>query len=305
MKRIDMGISGLHASAIGIGCMRMADKNEKEIARLVDKALSLDIDLFDHADIYGKGEAERLFGKVLSNTPSLREKMVIQSKCGIREGWYDLSKAYILQSVDKILSRLGTDYLDVLLLHRPDSLMEPEEIAEAFGLLQDSGKVHYFGVSNMNPVQIELLNTYVSQRIIINQLQFSAACTGMVDSGIHVNVPDVSGCSRDAGILEYCRAKRITIQTWSSLQYGFFAGTFLNSEKYPVLNALLSELAQKYDCTEAAIAIAWILRHPAKLQSIIGSTNPKRIEEIAAAGDITLERKEWYDIYKAAGNQLP
>ncbi len=305
MKRIEMGAGGLYSSAIGIGCMRIADKTVKEVALLVDKALSLGIDLFDHADIYGGGESERLFGRVLSETPSLREKVILQSKCGIREGWYDLSKEHILQATEGILSRLGTEYLDLLMLHRPDSLMEPEEIAEAFHLLWASGKVRYFGVSNMNPAQIELLQTCFRQKIIVNQLQFSAARTGMVDSGIHVNVPDETGSSRDGSILEYCRAKHITIQTWSSLQYGFFAGTFLNNDKYPALNTVLYNMAQKYGCTEAAIAIAWILRHPAKMQSIVGSTSPERIEDIAAAGEITLERKEWYDIYKAAGNQLP
>jgi predicted oxidoreductase len=305
MKRIDIGSSGLCASAIGIGCMRITDMNVKELAVLVDKALSLDIDLFDHADIYGGGEAERLFGRLFAETPSLRGKMVLQSKCGIRDGWYDLSKEHIMQSTEGILKRLGTDYLDLLMLHRPDTLMEPEQIAEAFDELYTSGKVRRFGVSNMNPAQIELLQTYVGKRLIVNQLQFSAAHSGMVDSGIHVNVPDEMGSSRDGSVLEYCRTKRITIQTWSSLQYGFFAGTFLNNEKYPALNAVLTELALKYECTEAAVAIAWILRHPAGMQAIVGSTNPKRIEEIAAAGRITLERKEWYDIYKAAGNQLP
>lgn len=305
MKRIDIGTSGLCSSAVGIGCMRITDMNVKDLALLVDKALSLDIDLFDHADIYGGGEAERLFGRLLSETPSLREKIVLQSKCGIRDGWYDLSKEYIIQATDGILDRLGTDYLDLLMLHRPDSLMEPEEIAEAFNTLQASGKVRHFGVSNMNPAQIELLHTYVGQPLIVNQLQFSLARTGMVDSGINVNVPDEVGSSRDGSVLEYCRTKCITIQTWSSLQYGFFAGTFLNNEKFPALNAILTEIAQKYECTEAAIAIAWILRHPAGMQAIVGSTSPKRIEEIAIAGEITLERKEWYDIYKAAGNRLP
>ncbi len=305
MKRIEIGGSGLYSSAVGIGCMRISDMGVKEVAGLIDKALSLGIDLFDHADIYGGGEAERLFGCLLSETPSLREKVVLQSKCGIRDGWYDLSKEYIIQATEGILKRLETDYLDLLMLHRPDSLMEPEVIAEAFNILQAEGKVRYFGVSNMNPAQIELLKTCVGQRLIVNQLQFSAAHTGMVDSGINVNVPDETGSSRDGSILEYCRAKRITIQTWSSLQYGFFEGTFLNSEKYPALNAALKEIARKYECTEAAAAIAWILRHPAGMQAIVGSTNPKRIEEIAAAGDIMLERKEWYDIYKAAGNQLP
>lgn len=304
MKMIDIGKSGLTASAVGIGCMRISELSARELETLIHTALDAGINLFDHADIYGGGQCESLFGEVLAGQPQLREQMVLQSKCGIRQGYYDLSRDYILSSVDGILRRLHTEYLDLLLLHRPDSLMEPEEIAEAFDNLADSGKVRFFGVSNMNPAQIELIQSATGQRLVVNQMQFSLARSGMVDSGIHANVPSAQD-SRDESVLEYCRLKNITIQTWSPLQYGFFAGTFLGSEKFPELNAQLNALAEQYGVTPGAIAVSWILRHPAKMQVICGSKNPRRISELAAATQVDLSRQEWYSLYCAAGNDLP
>lgn len=304
MKTIDIGKSGQIASAIGIGCMRISELSVKETEALIDTALSVGINLFDHADLYSGGVCEELFGKVLEQSPSLREQMILQSKCGIRQGYYDLSKKYILTSVDEILGRLKTDYLDLFLLHRPDTLMEPEEIAEAFEQLSRSGKVRAFGVSNMNPAQIELLQAATGHRLLVNQLQFSLANSGMVDSGIHANVPS-SRDSRDDSVLEYCRLKNITIQTWSPLQYGFFEGTFLGSDKYPDLNAKLNCLAEKYGVEPAAVAIAWILRHPAGMQVLTGSKSCRRIVQMAAAAQINLTREEWYGLYCAAGNVLP
>lgn len=305
MKKIDIGAGGIKVSAMGIGCMRISNLTVGDVSALVNSVLDMGIDLFDHADIYGDGTCEDLFGKMFAETPSLRSKMILQSKCGIRKGSYDLSKKYILGAVDGILQRLQTDCLDILLLHRPDSLMEPEEIAEAFDILHKAGKARSFGVSNMNPNQIELLQAYTNQRLVANQMQFSVACSGMVDSGINVNVPNKNGDSRDESILEYCRLKKITIQTWSPLQYGFFDGVFLGNEKYPELNAKLNELAEKYSVEPATIAIAWILRHPAKMQVISGSTNAERIAQMARASDIELSREEWYEIYRAAGKMLP
>lgn len=305
MKRVRLGHMGPEASAIGIGCMRIASLSTGEISALIDAALAAGIDLFDHADIYGGGESEALFGKVLRERPGLRESMVLQSKCGIRKGFYDLSAAHIVRATEGILSRLLVDNLDILLLHRPDALMEPEEIAEAFSQLHRQGKVRSFGVSNMNPAQIDMLQQAIPNKLLINQLQFGVAHTGMVDSGICVNVRDGGGASRDAGVLEYCRAKQMTIQAWSPLQYGFFEGIILGSDKYAPLNRQLDACAARHHCTSAAIAIAWILRHPANMQAIVGSTNPGRITEMARWGDISLTREEWYDIYKAAGNRLP
>lgn len=304
MKTIDIGKSGLNASALGIGCMRISELSVKETEELIDTALGLGINLFDHADLYSGGVCEELFGKVLAQRPSLREQMILQSKCGIRQGYYDLSKDYILTSVDQILDRLKTDYLDLFLLHRPDTLMEPEEIAEAFDRLFRSGKVRAFGVSNMNPSQIELLQAATGHRLLVNQMQFSLACSGMVDSGIHANVPSGRD-SRDSSVLEYCRLKDITIQTWSPLQYGFFKGVFLGSDKYPDLNAKLDSLAEKYGVEPAAVAIAWILRHPAGMQVLTGSKSRRRIVQMAAAAQVDLTREEWYGLYCAAGNVLP
>jgi predicted oxidoreductase len=237
--------------------------------------------------------------------PSLREKMILQTKCGIGRGTYDFSKEHILEAVDGSLKRLRTDYVDVLLLHRPDALVEPEEVAEAFTILQNAGKVKYFGVSNQNPMQIELLTKFVKQKIVFNQLQLSITNTGMVNAGINVNTEFAGSIDHDGSILDYCRLKDITIQPWSPFQYGFFEGVFLDNDKFPELNLKINAIAAKYGVTNTAIAIAWILRHPAKMQPIIGTTNPGRVKDSCKASGVTLTRQEWYDIYLAAGNKLP
>jgi len=305
MKYIDLGGSGLNASAIALGCMRISSMNIDEVSALVYKCLELGINFFDHADIYGGGVCEELFGKLFKEDKTLRDKMLLQSKCGIRKGYFDFSKEHILTSTDGILKRFGIDYLDVLLLHRPDTLMEPDEIAEAFDKLADSGKVRYFGVSNMKPEQIKLVQGAVKQRLIVNQLQFSATNTGMIDSGLFVNMEYDQSVDRDGSILEYCRRKNITIQTWSSLLYGYFDGTFLDNDKFPQLNAVLDRIAKEKGITKASLAIAWILRHPANMQAIPGTTQQSRIADIAKGADIELSRPEWYEIYTSAGNKLP
>lgn len=304
MKKMDIGNSGLVSSAIGIGCMRIAELSVKEVEAFIQNALNLGINLFDHADIYGGGQCEKLFGKALAGTPGLRDRLILQSKCGICKGYYDLSGDYILDSVEGILRRLQTDHLDLFLLHRPDALMEPEEIAEALHWLYCSGKALAFGVSNMNQAQIELLQQATGHRLVVNQMQLSLACSGMIDSGLHANVPAPTD-SRDGSILEYCRRKHITIQTWSPLQYGQFRGVFLGNEKYPELNAELNRLAEVYGVEPAAVAIAWILRHPARMQVLTGSKSTRRIEQMAAAAQIELTREQWYGLYRAAGNVLP
>jgi len=232
--------------------------------------------------------------------------MIIQTKCGIRPGTcYDFSKQHILKSAEASLKRLKTDYIDIFLLHRPDTLMEPEEVAEAFETLKQQGKVRCFGVSNQNSSQIELLNHYCGNKIIVNQLQLSIAHCDFIDSGLNVNVHNDAGTVRDGGILEYCRLKGITIQAWSPFQYGMFEGVFIDSDKFPELNRLMGELAEKYHVSKNAIAVAWILRHPAKIQAVVGSTNKQRIAEISQASNLTLTREEWYALYMAAGKQLP
>ena len=305
MKRINLGNGALPASEISLGCMRMAGLSAKDAELVVKTALEEGIDFFDHADIYGGGKSEEVFAKAIGMKPSVRETVLLQSKCGIRQGFFDFSREHILASVDGILKRLETDYLDVLLLHRPDTLVEPEEVAEAFSLLHRTGKVRHFGVSNQNPMQIELLQQSVQQKLIANQLQLSITNTGMIDSGINVNMKIDRSLDRDGSILEYCRLKGITIQPWSPFQYGFFEGAFLDNPKFPELNAKIDELAAKKGVTNTAISIAWLLRHPAKMQPIIGTMNPQRIRDIAKASSVELSRPEWYEIYRAAGNALP
>ena len=305
MKQIKLGNSALEVPEIGLGCMRITGLGSARAVReLVDTAMDCGINFFDHADIYAKGEAECVFGEAVD--PALREKIIIQTKCAIRPGvCYDFSKEYILKSVEGSLTRLNTDHIDILLLHRPDTLMEPEEVAEAFTTLEQQGKVRCFGVSNQNPGQIELLNHYCGNKIIVNQLQLSIAHCDFIDSGLNVNIHNDAGIDRDGGILEYCRLKGITIQAWSPFQYGTFEGVFLGNDKFPELNRLMDELAEKYHVTNNAIAVAWILRHPAKIQTIVGSTNRQRIIDISQASGVTLTREEWYALYLAAGKQLP
>lgn len=305
MKTIMLNNTNLSIPEIGMGCMRIVElENADAVKSWVDTALENGINFFDHADIYGKGRCEELFGKIL--TPSLREKIILQSKCSIRPGIaFDFSKEHILNSVDGILKRLNTEYLDILLLHRPDALMEPEEVADAFRILKENGKVRHFGVSNQTPMQMELLSKYCDEPLLINQLQLSIAHCPMINSGINANMYNDSGINRDGGILEYCRLKDITIQAWSPFQYGMFEGVFLGNEKFAELNRLIDNLAEKYNVTNSAIAVAWILRHPAGIQTIVGTTNKDRIAQISKASEIRLTREEWYALYMAAGNKLP
>jgi predicted oxidoreductase len=305
MKKINIANSEISASEISLGCMRITELSKQDASILVNTALEEGINFFDHADIYSGGKSEEVFAQAIDMSPGIREKLIIQSKCGIRKGYFDFSKEHILESVDGSLKRLKTDYLDVLLLHRPDALVEPEEVAEAFTILHNSGKVRYFGVSNQNPMQIELLSKYLNQKLIINQLQFSITNTGMIDSGINVNMKIDRSLDRDGSILDYCRLKDITIQAWSPFQFGFFEGIFLNNDKFPELNQKIDEIAEAKGVPNTAIAIAWILRHPAKIQPIVGTTNAGRLKDICKASQINLTRPEWYDIYKAAGNTLP
>jgi predicted oxidoreductase len=264
------------------------------------------INFFDHADIYGGGECESHFAKSLQMNASLREKMIIQSKCGIRKGFFDFSKEHIMNSVDGILKRLQTEYLDVLLLHRPDTLMDPSEVASAFETLYDQGKVRYYGVSNFNPMQIEMLQKAVPDPLVIDQLQFSMAHTPMIDSGLTVNMHTNQSVNYEGSVLEYCRLKNITIQAWSPFQKGFFEGPFLgDQEHYAKLNEVIDRIADKYQVTNTAVAVGWITRHPANIQVILGTTNLQRMKDCCKGSELPLTREEWYELYKAAGNMLP
>ena len=292
--------------AIVVGCMRLADKNVSDMQSFLHTALEQGAYFFDHADIYGGGQSETIFGEAMAKDPSIkREELFLQSKCGIRQGFFDFSKEHIIASVDGILKRLQTDYLDALLLHRPDALVEPEEVAEAFEELYTKGKVRYFGVSNHKPMQIELLKRYVKQPLIINQLQFSIPVSNMVANGLEVNMTSDGAYERDGSVLDYSRLNDMTIQAWSPFQMPNWQGCFIDSEKYPQLNQVLQELAEQYGVSKTTIATAWILRHPAGMQVVTGTASEKRLAEIIKASEINLTRQEWYRLFLAAGHILP
>lgn len=303
MYNIELGKSGLSVPTVAVGCMRISGMSEKEASAFVNVALEGGANFFDHADIYGGGQSEVVFGKAVSSVP--REDVIIQTKCGITRGLFDFSYEHIVKSVEKSLQRLDTDYIDVLLLHRPDILMEPEEVARAFDYLLEKGMVRHFGVSNQNPYQMELLQKYLSMPLCANQLQFGIMHTPMISSGVNVNMYNDSSPIRDGGVLDYCRLKDITVQCWSPMQYGFFEGCFIDNEKFPELNLALEKVAEKYNVSKTTVAIAWILRHPAKMQPVTGTTDLGRLSDCLKAAEIKLSRDEWYDIYKAAGNVLP
>ncbi|MDR3146582.1 MAG: aldo/keto reductase [Treponema sp.] len=306
MRTINLGLSGLRVPVIAVGCMRINGIDKSEAEGFVKAALDLGANFFDHADVYGGGTCESIFAGAVGMNTAVREKIFLQTKCGIRPGVaFDFSKEHILASVDGSLKRLKTDYIDVLLLHRPDILVEPEEVAEAFGILHRSGKVRHFGVSNQNPMQIRLLRKFVKQPIVANQLQLSITNANMLSQGLHVNMTDDRAVNRDGSVLDYCRLEDITIQPWSPFQYGFFEGVFLGNEKFPALNAKIDEIAKKYSVSATTIAMAWLLRHPAGFQPVTGTMNRGRLADCVKAAEITLTKEEWYEIYLAAGNILP
>ena len=289
------------------GCMRFSDFDRDGMNRYIHSAMELGINFFDHADIYGGGKSEEIFGQAMKDDSSLkREDMILQSKCGIRPGiCYDLSKKYILTSVDNILKRLNTEYLDILLLHRPDALVEPQEVAEAFDELEKAGKVRAFGVSNHKPMQIELLKKYVKQPLLFNQMQFSIPVSNMVANGLEVNMTSNSAIDRDGSVLDYCRLNDMTIQAWSPFQMPEWKGCFLGADEYWQLNQEIRVLADKYQVSDMAIATAWIIRHPAKMQVIAGTTNLDRLRQIVEGSNVEITREEWYKLYLAAGHMLP
>ncbi|MEH7127690.1 MULTISPECIES: aldo/keto reductase [Neobacillus] len=305
MRTINLGSSPLEVPVVAIGCMRINSLEKPEAERFVQTALEAGANFFDHADIYGSGTCEEIFADAIHMNAEVREKIILQSKCGIRKGMFDFSKEHILESVDGILKRLNTEYLDVLLLHRPDALVEPEEVAEAFDILENSGKVRHFGVSNQNPMQIQLLKKFVKQPLVANQLQLSITNANMISNGINVNMENDSAITRDGSVLDFCRLHDMTIQPWSPFQYGFFEGVFLGNEKFPELNQQIDEIAAKYEVSNTTIATAWLLRHPANMQPVIGTMNIDRLTDCVKASEIHLTREEWYQIYRAAGNILP
>lgn len=313
MRQIKIGNTNFSASAIAFGIMRMNKLSVDGAVKALETAHDTGINFIDSSDIYGHGKSEEIFGEALEKSSLSRDDFYIQSKTGIFENEsqnykttrYDFSKEHIIKSVDGILSRMKTDYLDSLLLHRPDALMDPAEIAAAFDELQKDGKVRHFGVSNFNPMQVELLQAGLSQKLLINQLQLSVMHTGPIDFNIHTNMTDARSIDHDRGVLDYSRLHNMTVQAWSPFQYGQIEGNFIGNPKFPEVNDALQKLADKKGVSKNAIAAAWILRHPAIGQVIIGTMTPEHIVDSAKGADISLTAQEWYDIYLAAGNDLP
>ncbi len=316
MRYIPFGESKEKLSEIVLGLMRIGpgktttqSMSVQEVEFLLDTAFDAGINMLDNADIYANGACEKVLGEVFAARPDLRQKFFLQTKCGIVKDpditYFDFSKEHILESVDNSLLRMQTDHIDSLLLHRPDALMEPEEIAEAFAILKAAGKVRHFGLSNCSPMMIERLKKVLTVPVAADQIQLSAAFTPAIDAGFNFNTLTDAGIMRDGGIIEYCGMNDIVIQAWSVMQYGFFEGVFLGSEKYPALNRVIDRIAEEKGVTNTAVALAWILRLPVSMQAVIGTTKPQRIRDSAAAASFTLTRKEWYEIYLAAGNILP
>jgi len=309
MKTLTLPNTKLQVSNIILGLMRISPLADDDIRSLVGAARDAGITFFDHADVYGgtPHECERRFGDAVTLSAEERETITIQSKVGIRSGFWDFSKEHILRSVDESLSALQTDYLDILLLHRPDALVEPDEVAEAFDTLHSAGKVLNFGVSNHTPGQVELLKRSVNQPLIVNQVQLSITHAPLIAAGVSANMAGLDqSIDRDNGILDYCRLNGITLQAWSPFQKGFFDGVFLGDrETYADLNDVIEELAHNYDVPPSAIAVAWITRHPANMQVVLGTTNIGHLIDSAAGSDIPLTRAEWYRLFTAAGHILP
>ncbi|MFD1410350.1 aldo/keto reductase [Lapidilactobacillus gannanensis] len=305
MRQVSIGLENINASEIALGLMRIPDKTIPETVNLLETAVDQGINFFDNADIYGGGDAETRFGDALAASTINRDDILIQTKVGIGQHQYNFSKEHIVEGLNGSLERMGLDHVDFLLLHRPDALMEPDEIAEAFFELQKTGKVREFGVSNFNPMQVELLQQAVAQPLVINQLQLGLMHTGMIDFGFHTNMADNRSVNHDGGIYEYSRLNNMTIQAWSPYQYGFFSGVFINNPKFPKLNAVLQKMADKYNSNVNAVAAAWILRLPTSVQVIAGTTNAERLKQICEADQVQLTRSEWYELYLAAGNDLP
>ena len=309
MRYIEFGKNKALVSEVVLGSMRIPQMSVAEVGELLSVCLDEGINMVDTADIYGGGHCEELIGEAFAANPQLRDQIFLQTKCSIRFGengsYFDFSKDYILSAVDASLARLKTDHVECLLLHRPDVLMEPDEVAEAFEELHKSGKVLEFGVSNQNPMQMKRIARATKYKLAANQVQLSVAFAPAFEAMLNVNMENDPAIMRDGGIFEYCERKDMAIQAWSVFQHGYFAGTFLGAPEYEELNATLERLAEKYDVTPGAVALAWILRYPAKMQAVIGTTKAARVRECARATDFTLTREEWYEIYKSAGRQLP
>ena len=303
MKRIMLGQT-LEGSEIALGCMRLCRVPEDQQERNVLTAMDEGIDCFDHADVYGFGASEECFGKIMKKHPGMREKIHIQTKCTLirdteKTLYLDTTKEHIIRSVDASLKRLGTDYIDIYILHHPDTLMEPDEIAEAFDLLHAAGKVRHFGTSNFKRMELEYLQSCIHQKLLVNQMQLSIAHTELIDASNAIKMNEKDNIDRDGSVLTYMRMHGMTLQAWSPFQVRFYGGVFMQDDCYPVLNGVVDRISAEKGISPSALAIAWILRHPAKIQPMIGTTNPERLKDICTACNVTLSRAEWYELYRA------
>lgn len=309
MQTQTIGSSQLKATRLNYGCMGIAgswsEPNFDLAKPAVIAAYEAGFRLFDHADIYNKGRCEEAFGRILREVSEMRDEIVIVTKCGIKfAGWgmeegvnhYDFSGDHIRKSAEGSLSRLGIEAIDVLLLHRPDVLMDPDEVAAAFTDLRQSGKVREFGVSNFTPSQVRALQSRLPFRLVINQVE------------IH---PGRLNCFVD-GTLGQCLEERITPQAWSPVGRGVYATGGLipeevaNPEQQMHLLKTLDEIAYGHIVSRTAITLAWLMQHPSKIMPVIGTIKPDRIRESVEADDVTLSRQEWYTIYVAArGERMP
>ncbi|WP_300766201.1 aldo/keto reductase [uncultured Bifidobacterium sp.] len=312
MKTVPLGSTSIDVPALALGAMRLADRSRAEASTIVGTALDLGMTFIDTADCYSAGESSRKVGEALSDLSVDRGSVMIQTKVGIfrdpssnKITRYDFSREHIVSALDAELTNLRTDYVDSLLLHRPDTLVDLDDLAAAFDDIATQGKARWFGVSNVNPQQIDLLRSALNQRLQVNQLQFGLGHSGMVRQEFHVNMDDAASVDHDGGLLAYCRLHQLTIQAWSPLQYGFFSGVFLDDPQFPELNRMLRIIGERHGVDASAVAIAWILRHPAHMQVLLGSMTPERLIAMSRATDIMLDSQEWYDLYLAAGNDLP
>ncbi|MCF3137852.1 aldo/keto reductase [Paenarthrobacter sp. AR 02] len=287
-----------------------------QAAAVIDAARGIGVELFDHADIYRSGKSEAVFGEVLSRSQGLRENIQLQTKCGIRLGergldtHYDLSREAILERVNGSLKRLQTDYVDLLLLHRPDPLMDPHEVAAAVGQLMAEGKVRQLGVSNMSGAQIAFLQDELETPIVANQLEMSLLRRDWVESTVLVNHPEGSGYSFPHGTVEYCVANGVELQAYGSLAQGRYTGA-PSAEFSPAESATadkLAQLAAGKNTTPESVLLGWLMKHPAGISPVVGTTNPARIQACADSASVAagMSRAEWYGLWVSArGNNIP
>lgn len=293
-----------------------AQQASRVINELIDAALEMGITRFDHADIYGHGESERRFGEVLQSRPELKSVLKVQSKCGIRlptenqVGYYDLSAAHIVRSVEESLQRLDLEQLDTLLLHRPDPLVNLAEVTSSLADLLASGKILNLGVSNMSAAQIAYLQNGLGIKVSCNQLELSLAKHDFVESTVLVNHPENTGISFPHGTIEYCQENQVELQAWGALAQGRYSGAVQNNYDDAIAQtaALVYELSQEYGCTTEEIVLGWLLAHPANISPLIGTTHVGRLKACADSLRVgaQLTKTHWYELWvRSRGRNLP